>query len=265
MNRNISVEHFHFFLTDEYSQWYPSDFTDPVSGRRFHCCEQWMMFKKAELFGDSATAEKIMAAPSPSDCKNLGREVSPFDPAAWDKAAPGIVLEGNLMKFSQNPELWAVMDASGDRLLVEAASYDRIWGIGLGADDAVKMKPEEWGKRGKNLLGKSVTATRSTLRLNPEMIAAERPWPDARSLTFRDHPGQRTLRFTAREVAASLGVEPERLADTLRAMGEGSVAMSKPGFLKGKTTVARPASELLAGIEPRPIGSAPARARAPQA
>lgn len=257
MIRNITTDTHHLFLTDEFSQWYPSEFTDE-KGRLFHCCEQWMMVNKAELFGDVETARKIMLAKTPAECKELGRAVSPFDPKLWDERAPEIVLRGNLMKFSQNPDLWAALDATGERLLVEAASYDKIWGIGLGAEAALAMGPELWPLHGRNELGKATTATRSTLRAHPELLSAPGPWQDQRTLAFYDAPGQRTLRFTPREVAASLGRSPEELEGALRSRGSSPVQMDKPGFLRKDQRLSLPAHVLLAQLSP-----APARKPAP--
>lgn len=39
----------------------------------------------------------------------------------------------------------------GDKILVEASSYDAVWGIKLSADQARKSNPLKW--QGQNLLG----------------------------------------------------------------------------------------------------------------
>lgn len=263
MIRNISTPTHHLFLTDEFSQWYPSEFRDSQN-RLFHCCEQWMMVKKAEFFNDHATAAKIMAAAGPSECKDLGREVKPFNPAAWDAAAPGIVLEGNLMKFSQNPDLWAALDATENRIMVEAAGYDKIWGIGLGAEAALAIGPELWPLHGSNKLGAAVQATRETLRASPELIAPPGPWESRRVLAFEDPRGQRTLRFTPVEVAAAIGASASDLLDALARMGEAPVQMDKPGFLKDKQLLSLSASNLARQVAlSQGVSSAPARAPKP--
>ena len=43
-----------------------------------------------------------------------------------------IVVAGNVAKFGQNPALAKLLLDTGDRVLVEAAPRDRIWGIGMG-------------------------------------------------------------------------------------------------------------------------------------
>ena len=72
------------------------------------------------------------------------------------------VVTGNLAKFQQNPELGAYLIKTGDKVLVEASPRDRIWGIGLGAENDKAMNPEHW--RGLNLLGFALMEVRHRLR-----------------------------------------------------------------------------------------------------
>lgn len=47
-------------------------------------------------------------------------------------------------------------------MLVEASPVDRIWGIGLAADDPRAMHPEQW--QGLNLLGFALMDARDALQ-----------------------------------------------------------------------------------------------------
>ena len=74
-----------------------------------------------------------------------------------------VVVAGNIAKFAkfrQNPKLKRKLLATGDRLLVEAASRDRVWGIGYTAKRALEHK-KHWGK---NRLGKALVVAREHLR-----------------------------------------------------------------------------------------------------
>lgn len=91
------------------------------------------MHRKALLFApDSPITAQILAAgqpaPHPHQLKKLGRQVSGFSDEVWKREGYGIVLQGNLLKFSQNSELKEkLLLATGDRELVEASPLDRIW------------------------------------------------------------------------------------------------------------------------------------------
>ncbi len=68
---------------------------------------------------------------------------------------------GSVHKFSAHEELRAFLLATGDRVLVEASPVDRVWGIGIAADDERAADPERW--RGPNLLGFALMAARERL------------------------------------------------------------------------------------------------------
>ncbi|MBG0832604.1 NADAR family protein [Planomonospora sp. ID67723] len=142
------------------SQWWPADFT--VDGVLYRSAEHFMMAAKARLFGDEETASAIVAAGHPKKAKDLGRRVRGFDEQAWARARFDLVVRGNLAKFGQNPELGEFLLGTGERVLVEASPVDRIWGIGLAADDERAGRPEQW--RGLNLLGFALMEARHALR-----------------------------------------------------------------------------------------------------
>jgi len=142
------------------SQWYDCKFT--VDGTQYSTAEQYMMSQKAVLFGDIEVNEEIMKAGHPNEYKALGRKIRSFDPAIWDKSKTDIVIKGNTAKFSQNPELKKFLLSTGDRVLVEASPYDRIWGIGMNAQTGNPENPFNWN--GENLLGFCLMEVREILK-----------------------------------------------------------------------------------------------------
>lgn len=143
-----------------FGQWTHSVFV--VDGVTYGCAEQFMMAEKARLFRDESTRAKILASSSPREHKALGRAVANFDSAAWEAACLDIVVRGNLAKFGQDPKLRAALLATGDKLLVEASPLDRIWGVGLRADDPAIHDRASW--RGDNLLGEALMRVRAILQ-----------------------------------------------------------------------------------------------------
>ena len=143
-----------------FSQWWKSEFWVDVDN--YCCMEQYMMSEKARLFGDEEIREKIMKSADPREIKALGRLVKNFDDSLWNRVKYSIVLTGNYYKFMQNEELKKFLLSTGDKVLVEASPYDRVWGIGMGASNENIEKPEMW--RGENLLGFALMEVRDEIR-----------------------------------------------------------------------------------------------------
>ncbi|MDF2269908.1 NADAR family protein [Streptomyces coacervatus] len=141
------------------SQWWPSPFT--VDGVTYGTAEHWMMAGKARLFSDPEAERRILAAGHPSQAKKAGRLVRGFDEETWERERFGIVLEGTVHKFAEHADLREFLLGTGDRVLVEASPMDRVWGIGLAADDEAAADPERW--RGENLLGFALMGARGLL------------------------------------------------------------------------------------------------------
>ncbi|OLZ66952.1 hypothetical protein AV521_26560 [Streptomyces sp. IMTB 2501] len=141
------------------SQWWPSPFA--VDGVAYATAEHWMMAGKARLFEDAEAERQVLAAEHPAEAKKAGRLVRGFDEAIWERERFRIVVEGSMHKFAADEELRAFLLGTGDRVLVEASPLDRVWGIGLAADDAAASDPERW--RGPNLLGFALMEARERL------------------------------------------------------------------------------------------------------
>ncbi|MEU9370647.1 NADAR family protein [Streptomyces avermitilis] len=141
------------------SQWWPSPFT--VDGVEYATAEHWMMAAKARLFGDEEAERSALEAPTPAHAKKAGRLVRGFDDSIWARERYGIVVEGSVHKFAAHTDLQAFLLGTSGRVLVEASPLDRVWGIGLAADDERAGDPERW--RGPNLLGFALMEARERL------------------------------------------------------------------------------------------------------
>ena len=134
---------------------------------QFDCVERAMMLGKANVFGDSNIAAKIKELPEKSqhEIKKLGRKVKNFDPIVWDAAKYEIVKRPVLQKFIQNVDIAHKLLSTGDKMLIEASPYDKIWGIGYTAQQALKVPIDQWAE---NLLGKILMDVRTELRAASE-------------------------------------------------------------------------------------------------
>ena len=84
-----------------------------------------------------------------------------FDDEVWTANARRLVTEGTIAKFSQNLAMKEFLLKTGNSVLVEARPYDKIWVIGLLADDPKAKTPSTW--QGQNLLGFALMDVRANL------------------------------------------------------------------------------------------------------
>lgn len=151
-----------YFWNGIFSQWHRLGFIDLTSpAQEYNCAEQYMMAKKAETFGDEVSLKKIMNTKDARKQKALGRKVSGFDPAEWDKVKFDVVVQANRLKFSRPIPKQMLLNTK-DKIIVEASPYDKIWGIGLHFDDDDVLDESLW--QGENLLGKAIMQVREELK-----------------------------------------------------------------------------------------------------
>jgi ribA/ribD-fused uncharacterized protein len=142
------------------SQWWPASFC--IDGQKYASAEHYMMAQKARLFGDEGMFCAVLSAASPAQAKSIGRRVRGFDEERWVAHRFDIAVRGNVAKFGQNHQLQDWLLATGEMVLVEASPVDKIWGIGLSADDQRARDPDAW--LGLNLLGFALMKVRQVLR-----------------------------------------------------------------------------------------------------
>jgi ribA/ribD-fused uncharacterized protein len=128
----------------------------------FNCAEQAMMYCKAECFDDQDIMGQVLKADSSKEQKALGRKIKNFNEEKWGKIKFATVVGINKLKFEQNPELKKILTEDlKNYLIAEASPYDKIWGIGLGADNPKAWDVKTW--EGQNLLGKALMKVRDEM------------------------------------------------------------------------------------------------------
>ena len=87
--------------------------------RRFSSSEQAIQFAKAELYGDQASAMKILSCHNPIQCLQLGKQVVGFrqNPSLWYSQANKILQNISFSKF-QSPHLKLILLATENCYLV---------------------------------------------------------------------------------------------------------------------------------------------------
>lgn len=142
------------------SNWFHSPFK--WNGITFDSIEQYMMYQKAITFNDTETAMKILKTTNFREVKNLGRQVKNYNDTIWNGLRQVIVYDGLMEKFRQNEDLKKQLLDTGDEILVECSTVDKIWAIWLAIDDPNNQDMTKW--RGQNLLGFSLMRVRENLR-----------------------------------------------------------------------------------------------------
>lgn len=154
-------------------------------GRPYWTSEQYFMTQKAKAHLSLNPVNQAILAMmyqkssfKGKDVKKLGRDLKNFDPKTWgsdpNNSAPrDAMAQACLFKFGQNPDLHKILDSTGDRLLVEASPYDKVWGIGLSCEDAVGSDPKTWGQ---NWLGEVLMWVREVLRNDDPSVEIPKPW-----------------------------------------------------------------------------------------
>ncbi len=143
-----------------FSNWAPTPFT--VDGVSFSTAEQYIMYRKCLTFGDTVTAEKLLSSDSPKEQKALGREPAGYIDSVWAGIRQTVAIRGLYAKFSQDAELKRLLLGTGDAVLVECTSNDRIWACGLDKDDDDRLSADRW--KGQNILGFALMEVRNMLR-----------------------------------------------------------------------------------------------------
>ena len=159
-----------------FSQWFKSPFL--LNNAIYKTAEHWMMARKALLFDDKSTFDKIISCNKPEEAKELGRQVLGYDDQLWNNNKYEAVRLGNIHKFNQHPTLAEYLISTGKKILVEASPVDIVWGIGLAQGSKSINNIYAW--RGQNLLGFALMEVRDFLRefghFNPLDKSYQPPW-----------------------------------------------------------------------------------------
>ena len=134
------------------------------------CAEVAIMVLKAMLMGDGRGYAAVVRSTSPAAAKAAGRRISPWNRTLWDTFLERVAYEVVLQKFVASEPARRVLLGTGEDVLVEASSRDRIWGCGLSQSD-VAATGNAWATNGQNVLGRALMTVRRRLRESQEQDA----------------------------------------------------------------------------------------------
>lgn len=162
-----------YFWGGVFSNFYPAKVTIDITTKvddhpiyeshleTFESSEHAFMARKAKQFGDEHAYRDICVAYDPSTAKAIGRSVKGYVDEEWAKTRYGHMFDACLAKF-YGTELEDDLMKTGDKIIVEASPYDKIWGVGLGENDPLILDEKNW--KGENLLGKVLMEVRQFIR-----------------------------------------------------------------------------------------------------
>ena len=139
------------------SNFHPAKFI--VDDIEYSTSEQFIQHKKAMFFNDEKTAESILAASNPLECKDLATNISGFRKSKWDKEAKSVCAKGIHEKFLQNESLLTTLvECTGKKTIVKGTT-DSIWGSGVSIHSPDCLTETKWIK-GQGILGEILQSLR---------------------------------------------------------------------------------------------------------
>lgn len=163
-NMNNIIDNYIFFWKHTeipygcFSNWSNHSITE--NSITFKTVEHYIMYHKALLMSDTKIANEILNVSGPLSAKHLGRKVTNYDEKVWSNKRKDIIYNALTLKVLQHKDVFDLLISTGDKIIAEASPYDKIWGIGYNANNALQNN-NNWGL---NILGTSWMKVRYTIK-----------------------------------------------------------------------------------------------------
>ena len=141
------------------SNFFPAAFT--LENKTFHCSEQFIQWKKAELFKDHTAMSKIERCKTGRQCKEEGRKVKNFKKDTWDSKAKNLCQPGIRQKYIENKKPREILLQKTKGKKIVECTKDAIWGCGLPLKDDNCLDSTMWTTQG--IMGITLGEIRSEL------------------------------------------------------------------------------------------------------
>lgn len=140
-----------------------------VFGESFESAEQAFQLTKAVRAGDLLAAERIRAAKSALECKQIGNSVLPS--TSWHQDAPKVMEEIVIEKVKQISEMKKkITQVFTDEKVFAHSVYDQFWGTGLNSTQTVHTNPKAWP--GQNVMGKLLQRVAESFHANSQRTSS---------------------------------------------------------------------------------------------
>lgn len=142
------------------SNWHLSNFV--LDGMGFTSAEQYIMYRKCKVFGDDASARRILETDDTAKQQDIAHYAKGYNDLVWNGIRQVAAMRAIYAKFSQNEELRQALLDTQDSYLVECAKSDKIWACGISLYDNRRFDIDNW--QGKNILGFALMEVRNMLK-----------------------------------------------------------------------------------------------------
>ena len=158
-SKNNQTVYGYFGELNPLSNFYRAPFT--LGDKNFHCSEQFIQWKKAELFKDKTVMKRIDRAWTGQQCKEEGRNISNYKSNIWEKMAKKLCKPGIKQKFIENkiPREVLLQKTHGKKIV--ECTKDSIWGCGMPLKDENCLESTKWTSQG--IMGKLLQEIREEL------------------------------------------------------------------------------------------------------
>ena len=154
------------------SNFYPSPFK--YKDTTYHCSEQFIQQKKAELFKDKSAIQHISQTKMGHQCKAEGQRISNFNQETWESNAYQLCMPGIRQKFLENEILRHLLLNKTKGKRIAECSKDTVWGCGMSIHNENCLDTTKWISQG--IMGSVLEEIRKELA-GPEITPLP-PLPD---------------------------------------------------------------------------------------
>ena len=114
----------------------------------YHCSEQFIQLKKAELFKDKPAVKRILHAKTGHQCKAEGQRISNFNQETWEKSAYQLCMPGIRQKFLENETSRHLLLNKTKGKRIAECTKDTVWGCGMSIHNEHCLDITRWTCQG---------------------------------------------------------------------------------------------------------------------